>query len=586
MVAMNKAVLKIICVITIFSMSVACVVGYIAMIRSTEYLTTEIKGKLVNTAENYSHNFSAKFNHMEGLADSLAAHVATTFDVASYESNPKAYLNQYKNELGEMIKKSLGTTEIDHSLYLTFNPDLTPQSDEVWYAWKNDKIIKVTADFKDNKRDFSLPYDDDMAYFFKPQNKKTGVWIEPYYDKDIKQKVFSYSKAIYVNDLFVGVAGADISAEDTISIVKKMKLYPSGYSALLDEKYNFLIYPEEKAKGSKAEISQALKKKLKGKEQADSGIIEYTGQGGESILGYSHLDSGWILINTQPKSEAFGTIKSLENTLAILAVILGIVLVAFLLVFSKPFIKKQNYLEAENRQKDIMIIYQSRQAKIGEMMGNITHQWKQPLNTINLILANLLDSYRYGDLDEERLEKSVSKVENIVNKMSETVSDFSDFLKPSKEKVNFDIKDCINCALMLMEESINQYQIEVEILYEGDTLAKGYPNEISHVVFNILNNARDAIVTSSPIKRKIKIFVEGNQESLKLEIFNNGKAISKEAGENLFKPYFTTKSDIGGTGLGLYISKQIIEERMDGRLTLENVEDGVCCKIVIPKNFK
>lgn len=578
---MSKSILKIICVITIFSMTVAFIIGSIALVRSTDYLTAEIKGKIVSTAENYSHDFSSKFNHMEGLTDSLASHVSTTFDYTAFEKDPDGYLKFYKSQLADMIKKTLSTTSNAHSLYVTFNPQMTAHNDEVWYAIVDGSIQKISADFKSNKRDFQLPYAKDMAYFFEPQQQQTGTWISPYFDRDLNQEVLSYSRAIYINHIFIGVAGADITTEDTINAVSRMKLYKSGYSALLDETFNFVIYPGRNVSHTETRLSRILQQELR-KSSSRSGSLEYSYKDQPQILGYSRLDNGWTLAITQPAAEAFAPIRSLSKVMMALGLILAIVLIAFLIVFSIPFIKKQHSLEEENREKEIMLIYQSRQAKTGEMMGNITHQWKQPLNTINLILANLLDSYRYGDLDEERLQKSVSKVEHIVEKMSDTITDFSDFLKPSKEKVGFDAADCIKSALALMEESINYHQIRIETCFEGSTKAFGYPNELTHVIFNILNNARDAIINSNPQQRTILVQTNAQDEKLTLSIANPGDPIAPEAMSHLFEPYFTTKSGSGGTGLGLYISRQIIEQRMDGRLFLKNTADGVCCHIEIP----
>ncbi|MCQ4636641.1 sensor histidine kinase [Anaerovorax odorimutans] len=579
---MSKPVLKIIGLITLFSMTVAFVIGSIVLIRSTDYLTAEIKGKIVSTAENYAHNFSASFNHMEGLTDSLAAHVTTSFDRNRFEADPKGYLRQYKKQLSQMVRETLSTTSTAHSLYVTFNPELTSDNDEVWYAVMDGKIKEISADFKNNKRDFQLPYKEDMAYFFEPQNKDTGIWIGPYFDKDIKQEVFSYSRAIYVGDMFVGVAGADISADDTVNIISRMKLYDSGYSILLDENFQVVVHPEADGRSEEDLLSPSLKKKLEKTRDKKSGIIEYTLDGTDKLLGFSRLDNVWTFMVVQPESEAFAPIDSLTGVLITLGVILAIVLIAFLIVFSMPFLKKQHSLEEENREKDIMLIYQSRQAKTGEMMGNITHQWKQPLNTINLILANLLDSYRFGDLDEARLQKSVSKVENIVERMSETITDFSDFLKPSKEKIPFDVRDCVKTALSLMEESINYHRITVSVSYDGDTTTFGYPNELTHVIFNLLNNARDAIVEAVPAQREIAIQVSEDTGFLEITITNTGGQISPENAPRLFEPYFTTKEASGGTGLGLYISRQIIEQRMGGSLQLKNVPHGVCCLIRIP----
>lgn len=579
---MNKSFAKIISLITVFSISVAIVVGYISIARGTSYLTAEIEEKILITAENFSNDFSAKFNHMEGMTDSLASHVTTTFDVKALENDPESYLQQYEKSLSELIETNMNMVSNAHSLYVTFNPELAEKEHEVWYAVVDGKVRQISADFQANKRDFQLPYVADMVYFFEPQMQYAGVWTGPYYDKDIQEDVFSYSRAIYVDDLFIGVAGADINADDTIGIIKEMKLYPEGYSALLDDDFEFLVYPWKDTSKEETIIQKQLKKEIGADSVKKSGNIKYSFAGTKKILGYSEMDNGWTMVIVQPQKAAYKPVKSLTIVFFVMALILAVVLIAFLGAFSRPFLRRQSSLEAENREKDILLAYQSRQAKIGEMVGNITHQWKQPLNTIKLILANLLDSYRYDDLDENRLQKSVDKVDGIIDKMSETITDFSGFLKPTKEKEHFHVKRCIKSALSLMEESITFHRIEVAISCETDEMAFGYYNETVHVIFNILNNARDAIVLAGPADRKIDIFVVQAGDMIKIAIENPGDPIPAENMPLLFEPYFTTKEDSGGTGLGLYISRQIIEDRMNGKLFIENIPEGVRCGVLIP----
>lgn len=580
---MDKSLVKAICIITAFSMTAALIIGSIATLRSTAILAAEIDEKIVATTEKYANDFSAEFNHMEGLTNSLASYVRTTFDVEAFENDREGYIDAYKEELAQLIKNDLSSIKSTHSLYVTFNPELTNRDEEVWYSAMDGEIKAIAADFKKNKRDFTLPYDKEMEYFFKPQGKDHGVWVSSYYDKDIDKEVFSYSDAIYVDGLFVGVAGADINAEYMLKVIKEMSLYKGGASALIDENYEFIVHNDDDSAAEEEQIIRLLKAEYEKNDGSDAGYIIYNFMGTGKIMGYCKMQNGWIFITTQPADVVYKPIGSLRSTMIILGVVLLFVFIAFLIAFSKPMIKKTSALEEENRRKEIIIIYQSRQAKIGEMVGNITHQWKQPLNTINLILGNLLDSYRYGDLDEKRLEKSVNKVENIVEKMSETITDFSGFLKPAKEKVYFDVRDCIKSAIALMEESINVNRIKLEISCDTEKKAYGYDNETTHVIFNLLNNARDAVVESGVADRRISIDVSEEDEMIRVDVTNNGRQIPEEAFEHIYEPYFTTRDDTGGTGLGLYISKQIIEDRMGGKLQVQNIDGGVRSTVLIPE---
>lgn len=327
---MDKLHIKTIAVIIAFSVTITFIIGYVAINRSSSLLTAEIEEKILNTAENFSNDFSAGFNHMEGLTDSLAAYVSISFDADEYYADPEGYLEWYKDELAEIIKKNLMTVNKTHSLYVTFNPELTSESDEVWYAVVDGKVTEIQADFENNKRDFRTPYKKEMAYFFEPQGKTGGVWVEPYYDKDIQQEVFSYSRAIYVDDIFVGVAGADITAEDTIKLIKEMELYSGGYSALLDDECQFIIGPGNISADEEKVVQERLGEKLAGGEDDGSGIIKYKFKDRKILMGYSMMDNGWIMTLVQSQAEAYKPITVMSNILSVLGVVLVIVLILFL----------------------------------------------------------------------------------------------------------------------------------------------------------------------------------------------------------------------------------------------------------------
>ena len=145
------------------------------------------------------------------------------------------------------------------------------------------------------------------------------------------------------------------------------------------------------------------------------------------------------------------------------------------------------------------------------------------------------------------------------------------------------MQECIRSAISLMEESIASHRIQIEVDCRTDKKAFGYYNEAVHVVFNILNNARDAVAASADLEeRKIGITISRQENMIKVVVKNPGEHIPEDVKAHIFEPYFTTKEDSGGTGLGLYISRHIIEDRMDGRMFAENVEGGVVFGLLLP----
>lgn len=236
----------------------------------------------------------------------------------------------------------------------------------------------------------------------------------------------------------------------------------------------------------------------------------------------------------------------------------------------------------ENRKKDHLLIQQSRLAAMGEMIGNIAHQWRQPLTTVGMILQGLPFIQRKGELDDKRLAENIEKGMEQIIKMSTTIDDFRNFFKPDKKQENFLVNKSIGEVLNLSEGMLNAHHIKVETTVEKPMTVTGYPGEFSQVLLNIINNARDAIVESGVREGKITIDALQEKNNAKISICDNGGGIPEAIINEVFDPYFTTKEEGKGTGIGLYMSKTMIEENMNGRLCAVNSERGACFTIELP----
>ncbi|MBU3015993.1 PAS domain-containing protein [Poseidonibacter lekithochrous] len=237
----------------------------------------------------------------------------------------------------------------------------------------------------------------------------------------------------------------------------------------------------------------------------------------------------------------------------------------------------------KNRDKDRILIQQSKLASMGEMLGNIAHQWRQPLNNVSLILQFLRDNYKNEAVSSEKLDKFMYRANTHIEYMSETIDDFKNFYKPSKTQNEFCIKECINTLLHMVK---NQYESEdIKIEFNSNNLIiTNYENELKQAILNILNNAKDALLTkiskmSKEEKNKfealIKISLIQEDKNIRIEILNNGGNINDEIIDRIFEPYFTTKFEHQGTGIGLYMTKSIIETNMKGKIEVLNINDGV-----------
>ncbi|MGB5918991.1 PAS domain-containing sensor histidine kinase, partial [Arcobacter sp.] len=232
---------------------------------------------------------------------------------------------------------------------------------------------------------------------------------------------------------------------------------------------------------------------------------------------------------------------------------------------------------AKNREKDRILIQQNKLAAMGEMLGNIAHQWRQPLNNVSLILQFLRDNYKNKDVSDEKLDKFMNKANQHIEYMSETIDDFRNFYKPSKSKNEFYVNECINTLLYMVK---NQYEIQnIKINFEYEEVKiTNYENELKQALLNILNNAKDALLMKKEkesFEAHINISLKKDNEKMNLEITNNGGNIDEEILYKIFEPYFTTKFEMQGTGIGLYMTKSIIETNMKGKIEVENTSDGV-----------
>jgi C4-dicarboxylate-specific signal transduction histidine kinase len=233
------------------------------------------------------------------------------------------------------------------------------------------------------------------------------------------------------------------------------------------------------------------------------------------------------------------------------------------------------------REKDQLLLQQSRQAAMGEMINNIAHQWRQPLNSLGLMIQQLQLFYECGELNKKSLDRSVEKSMEIILHMSQTIDDFRNFFRPEKEKIEFRVHGVVVKVLSLVEDSLMGQQIEIEINAHDDPVIHGYPNEYSQALLNILINARDALAERKTGNPKVTISIHEAGSRSVVSISDNAGGIPEEIVGRIFEPYFTTKGQLNGTGVGLFMSKMIIEKNMNGRLEARNISDGAEFRIEV-----
>jgi PAS domain S-box-containing protein len=233
------------------------------------------------------------------------------------------------------------------------------------------------------------------------------------------------------------------------------------------------------------------------------------------------------------------------------------------------------------REREQMLIQQSRNAAMGEMIGNIAHQWRQPLNTLGLFTQRLGYFYGTPSFNKEFLDDSVEKTMEIIQFMSRTIDDFRNFFSTEREKVRFRVDEALHKALSLVEASFKDCRINLEKEVRDDAVAFGFPNEYAQVLLNIFINAKDALTERNIRLPRIKITVGTENGISVVTIADNAGGIPEEIAGKIFDPYFTTKGPQQGTGVGLFMSKTIIENNMGGRLSARNTDEGAEFRIEV-----
>ena len=225
-------------------------------------------------------------------------------------------------------------------------------------------------------------------------------------------------------------------------------------------------------------------------------------------------------------------------------------------------------------EKDMLLLHQGRQAAMGEMIGNIAHQWRQPLSALGLLLQQMQLNYQRGGFDKKYLDDCVRKSLGLIHTMSGTIDDFRNFFKTDHEKVKFRIKGEVKRALVLLEGCLAKYPIRIELEEKDDPYIFGYPNEFSQVLLNILINAKEEFDKKTIADPQVLITVSGENGRALVTIADNAGGIPEELMDKIFDPYFTTKEPKSGTGVGLFMSKTIIEKNMGGTLSVRNNQAG------------
>ena len=580
---MKKIFPRVIVLIILGALLIALPVEIIGLVKNQNAFKTETEDKIEYAVKSAGTDLDIVFNSMESLINMMQSVVQVTFSNEEYIDNYDNFL-QLKNQTGDIIRRSLENTEQLSGLYVTFSPSLHSGMEEVWYAYKDGEVTLIDARLY--APSWLVEGNPVVDYYYNAIDNGE-YWGGPDYESSLDEYMITHTKSVYDKQgNLIGIVGSDMLISEVIDILNSIKIYSDSQIVLFDSDMGYCASSDDIENPDK--FYSGLAKRISSIGKGNSIPIWYTSPNGEKhVAAYTTLNNGWVLAATQTVATVMTAANETKRTLIATMLLTIAIIIIIVIIFIKKFYDPVVELAEQN---EIILINQSRQAKLGEMVGNIAHQCKQPLNSINIDISNMKDDYLDNELTEARFREYEEKMRKNVILMSNTITDFADFLKPDRQKEKVHIRSSVEKALEIMKERLIINEIKIVNEVEPDIYIIGYRNELIQCIFNIIENARDAAVSSGSEEKIIKIYstipAENEGKRFCLNIFNTGETIPEGAVDKIFLPYYSTKEKEGGTGIGLYIVKQIIENHFGGRIYFINNENGVTFTIELEKGVE
>jgi signal transduction histidine kinase len=514
----------------------------------------------------------------------------------------KDYIN--KEELLSIIKKVLGSIKYNNGRGYFFIDDVNGVG-----------ILQPLNKSLENKN--KLEFKDAKGYQFvktivqtikdKSERYDTYYWFKPNNNKDTYKKISFYK---YFEPLNVAIGTGEYidDFENDLKIelllkIKKIKAENNSYIFIFDDKGTVLSHYKDSLVGTnryniKNNLGKyVIKDVIDFAKENKKGFMRYiTEVNPENLekqdkISYIRFVDNWNWVigtgfflekfNKEIEQKTKNLLSSKEKSIREIILLSIFITAVFILLsfyisrkISQKFIIYRSKIEDENNkaiEKERLLIQQSKMAAMGEMIGNIAHQWRQPLSAISATATGLKIQKELDCLSPDEIDSSLTAINNSVQYLSKTIDDFRGFLNPNnKDRKNFMISDSVDKALNLVSSQFAAKEIEVIKDIEEYELFS-IENELVQVLINIFNNSKDILISKENQKRLIFIKTYKKNNSFYIEIKDNGGGIKDSIIERIFEPYFTTKHQSQGTGIGLYMSQEIVRNHLNGTLMVENV---------------
>jgi len=528
----------------------------------------------------------------EQLRINIKEKVYEAYSIVNNIYNQNSHKN--KKEIIKMVTDSLRDIRFndDRGYFFMYKMDGTT----LLLPTRVDLEGKNLLNLKDAKGSYSIQNLRDLS-LKKGESFYTWWWYKPN-ESNYQSKKIGFAKYFKPLDCFIGTGEYVNDFEETIkkSITKRLSTYRYGknqYVFIFDEKGTVLSHMDKNRIGT-----NNLNEKNTNDIYATYDIVNVNDEKGK-FLTYTFKknsdftetrkvsyvkkfkDWKWIIgsgfytddlkiLIEKKKEELTKENESQIKTILIFAFSIGILIIVLSLFLSYVIKKQFEEYKQNAKDKDRLLFQQSKMAEMGEMLENIAHQWRQPLSVITTCASGIKMQKEYNLLTDENLINSVDNIMESAEHLSQTVDDFRNFYKDDKVKAKFKIINAINKSIQLVQSKYKSQNIQI-ITNTSDLEVVGLKNELIQVIINILNNARDVFESIEIEEKIIIISVEKIDGNAVIKFCDNGGGVAQENLEKIFTQKFTTKSDADGTGIGLYMSKLIIE-KANGIIKVKNKE--------------
>ncbi|WP_421715395.1 sensor histidine kinase [Arcobacter arenosus] len=532
----------------------------------------------------YKHNHSK--DEIKEMIKAAIREIRFNNDRAYFFIIDKEGKNQLHPIMPELEGKDVYNTRDSKGSYIVKEPlELLKKKDEIFYNWY---WVKSQEDKKEYKKIGFIKNFHELNWVIG-----TGEYLEEF-SKDTQEKILKQIEKLRYgkNSYFI--------------VTNKDEKYISHINKNLINKDVFKILEETNTTESIDTIKKILKTKegfvtldfFKPNSNVVSSKIIYLKNipnWGWTISTGFYVDDASKAIEDEKKRIEKEYQENLKNLLFIFLISIIILVPLFFyisFIIEKKFKKYKDSIQEhidENQKQYKLLAQKSKLTAMGEMLANIAHQWKQPLSLITTSTSSIKLNKELGIKDDEFLYKSIDNIQINANHLAETINDFMDFFRPDKNKNKFFMKDVIAKTLKLLSSQFQAKKIEI-IQQIQDISIISYERELLQVLLNIISNSKDAILENSIENGLIFIEIYKNENNVIIEIKDNAKGINENIKERIFEPYFTTKNKAQGTGIGLYMSQEIITKHMNGTIEVDNIqyeynkqiEKGAIFKITLP----